>query len=119
MDELRPENVRGFSGIGFNPVLNEGARAGTTEAQMLTQEEEADLKSILKTPSGRRFAWRVLAESRLFQTTYTLPYAGAELQMAFMEGRKQFGYRLFLDIQRVAPKAWELMTKEQKDASNG
>lgn len=106
--------MRTFSDAGFNPVLEEGVRAGTKSAQMLTEEEEADLKAILKTPSGRRFVWRVLAEARLFQTTYTMPYAGAELQMAFLEGRKQFGYRLFQDVQRVAPKAWDLMVKEHK-----
>lgn len=115
MDELSDKSVRGFTDTGFNPVLGEGLRAGTTSAQALTEEEEADLKAILKTPHGRRFVWRVLAEARLFQTTYSLPYAGAELQMAFLEGRKQFGYRLFQDVQRVAPKAWDLMVKEQKN----
>ena len=111
--------MKSFSDNGFNPVLNEGARMGTEEAQRTSDEDDNALKAVLRTKQGRHTIWRILCEARVFQTTYTMPYAGAELQMAFMEGRKQVGYRLIADVQRLAPKEWERMVLENKDKSNG
>lgn len=69
-----------------------------------------DLKLILSTKSGRRFIWRLLAESGMFTVSQAM-----NASIYFLEGKRSIGKLLFEDMTKVSPEAWALMLKESKE----
>lgn len=67
------------------------------------------LQDLLKTPPGRNWMWNVLSEADIFRTSFV---AGDSHASAFNEGKRALGLRLLADIQRLAPDAFFLMSRE-------
>lgn len=78
------------------------------------QQRDIDLRSVLSTPAGRRFYWRltdgqceVMSGSFRGEDTH---------ETAYYEGRRSVGRELIADAQRVASGGYLLMLQEAMSA---
>jgi hypothetical protein len=107
-------------GQDYDPLQNlydeEQARLeGERYAQIEQETYDRDIESLLSTESGRRFAWRLLERSGVFLSTFNPKVPEPGMSMAFEEGKKQTGYWLLGEIQRLCPQQYFVMTQEQKE----
>ncbi|MDP2270926.1 MAG: hypothetical protein Q8K32_09365 [Archangium sp.] len=80
----------------------------TTKSQL-----DADLRSVLSTPAGRRFVWRWLTQAGLQSSSFV---SGDQSGTAFNEGRRSIALALLAEAQRVAPELYTTALREQLDA---
>ncbi len=91
-------------------AAQELARESLEEKQRLELDnEEADWKWLLEGKRGRRIAWRLLQQSGVFNATFDTN----AMRMAFQEGQRNFGNRLFAMLDRAQPDALVLILKEK------
>ena len=64
---------------------------------------------------GRRLVFRLLKEARVFCLTYDAAAKDILADMAFNEGRKDIGYRVLAQVNRLAPDEYFLMMKEARN----
>lgn len=72
--------------------------------------EEADLASVLSTPQGRRFMWRVIDGKA---GALNGSFSSDPLAMAFAEGRRSVGLMLVQEIQALYPERYVEMLQER------
>ena len=85
----------------------------TRKKQELRAHREAeDFRWIVSTPQGRRFVWEMLAQAGVFRSVFS----GDALVMAYNEGNRVAGLKLLVKLMNDAPKAHEMMMKENTDA---
>lgn len=71
------------------------------------KQEIEDIKSLMATPFGVRFVRRILAEGKVFSTTFT-----GNSQTFFLEGQRNLALKFFADIVEACPnRVSELITK--------
>jgi len=89
------------------------------EALALARRQRAmDMRSVMATPSGRRFVWRYLNEMGVFGGSYA---PGDALATAYNEGRRSAGLRLQADLRRLCAADYvrmhaEVMAQVELDA---
>lgn len=69
------------------------------------------LKYLMNNTSGRAFVWRKLEDSSVFVTTFN----DSPMRMAFNEGRRAIGLKLWDDILRHCPDQYSLMMREANE----
>lgn len=69
----------------------------------------SDMRFILKYPEGRRFLWKILAETKVFKRTFTDNNANATI---FNEGRRSVGTDILDAILNAKPEAFSQMQME-------
>lgn len=89
----------------------EAEQATTRENRIIAATRDNDLRIIMSQAFGRRFVYRILEDAATMRTSWN-PNFG---QMAFAEGRKQVGYRLIEEIQRVCPEDYLTMMREAEE----
>ncbi len=104
---------------GYDPLQNlyeeEQARREQERYAQIEQETfDRDIEVLMSTEQGRRFAWRLLERSGVFLSTFNPKATDLGMNMAFEEGKKQAGYWLLSEIQRLCPQQYFVMTEEQK-----
>ena len=67
-----------------------------------------DLREVLKRPSGRRFAYKVLSECGVFKASFSQN----SLTIAFNEGKRDIGLALLADLNEAEPMAYTQMLQE-------
>lgn len=77
-------------------------------AKLAIENEDADFVWLMAGPKGRRVVRRLLELTGVFRTSFS---ANA-MQMAQQEGRKQAGYWLLDQIQRLCPDDYHTMMQE-------
>lgn len=77
------------------------------------KELDADLHTVLGTPAGRRFFWRVLTQAGLQSSSFV---AGEPTATAYNEGRRSIALALLAEAQRVVPELYTAGLREQLDA---
>lgn len=70
-----------------------------------------DLRAILATAEGRRFAWSILASAGVYGRSFT----GEPLTTAHNEGRREVGLQLLERIEAQAPGSYLAMLREGLD----
>jgi hypothetical protein len=77
------------------------------------RKELSDIKLQMDTERGRKVMWRLLEMSHVFRPTFSNdPYL-----MAFNEGTRNTGLKLFADIMEIAPKKYMVMALEAQERS--
>lgn len=71
----------------------------------------SDVALIMGTRPGRRFLWRYLAKTYLFQTSFN----NSGSITAFNEGMRNVGLMMLADINEAAPEKYLEMLKESKE----
>lgn len=77
-----------------------------------------DFKWLMRNERGRRLMFWLLARAGIFRTTFeeTPMRAGyMPIAMAHAEGRKDIGYRLMAQIDRLCPDLYSKMMKENQN----
>lgn len=72
------------------------------------KRELSDLKEIVRTPEGRRYIWKILANSGIGQTGYS----NEPNQMYYNAGRRDVGNKLLEDLMMADPTAFATMQME-------
>lgn len=79
---------------------------------------ESDFKWLMRDVRGRRLMHWLLTKAGVFRTTFEEAPMRASympIAMAHAEGRKDIGYRLMAQIDRVCPDQYSKMMKENKN----
>lgn len=76
------------------------------------EQREADLHWLMDNAAGRRFVWRMLGETGLYQTSF----AADPVVMGFNEGRRDVGRRLLSDVTTHEPDKYLTMIQEAQQA---
>jgi len=71
--------------------------------------ERADLQSVASSVQGRRFLWKLLCESAVFQQSFV---PGQSDLSAFNEGRRRIGLGLMLDLAEIDVTLYHRMAHE-------
>lgn len=73
------------------------------------ERELMDMKAILETDYGRRFVWRYMGLTGIFQTSFT-----GNSTTFFNEGKRDIGLKLLADVTEAKPDAYLLMASEAR-----
>lgn len=84
--------------------------AANKRANNAVKTEIEDIKWLMKNRQGRRIVWRLLGNAGVFQ----LSFNQTAMTMAFNEGRRSEGLRLFAAVQEHCPDLYVVMTQENK-----
>lgn len=110
MTELDPTDFAG----------QEAARdARIRREKLIADQRDDDFKWLMQSQRGRRLMYWLLGASGVFRSTYAQPASAAgfmAIAMAHAEGRKDIGYMLMGQINRICP---DLYTKMMKENRNG
>lgn len=73
------------------------------------RQEMADLRELLSTPAGRRFFWRYLTYTGVYQISFT-----GSSETFFREGRRDVGLKMLADITEADPDGFILLMQENR-----
>lgn len=76
------------------------------------ERELDDVRHILASEEGRRFVWRYLGITGVFQTSFT-----GSSETFFKEGQRNVGLKLIDDITQAEPESLIKMMKEKGDVN--
>ena len=76
------------------------------------ERELSDICTVIMTPEGRRFYWRVMEECKAFQ----LSFVGDTNATMFNEGKRSIGLWAFHELLEAKPSAFQQMQREHKSA---
>lgn len=70
-------------------------------------QKAQDVKAIAATPSGRRFFWRYLGITKVYETSFT-----GNSETFFNEGKRVVGLNMIGELMQHAPEEYFKMIKE-------
>lgn len=79
-----------------------------TPEQWLRRIEIADVRRMMNVREGRRFMWRLLGLSRVFE----IPAAGESGPVNFANGQRVIGTTMLMEIMQACPEQWATMQQE-------
>lgn len=83
-------------------------------AKLADDTEKEDWKWLMKSRRGRRIVWRLLEDAGAFRSSFNTN----AMAMAFAEGNRNTGLRIFVQIQKYSPDLYTTMVKEANDRRN-
>lgn len=90
------------------------------EAERLERAAEAnrrrdieDFKSLMKLKEGRRFIWRILAETGVYHSSFT-----GNSETFFKEGKRSIGLILMGELHTICPELYAVMVEEHQQHDN-
>lgn len=104
---------------GYDPIDERGQQADKRELEaekrLVREQEISDLKWLMSSRRGRRLMWRLLDLSGPFRMSFDTN----AMRMAFNEGNRNLGNRLFHEVMTLCPEMYPAMMKEQHDGRDG
>jgi hypothetical protein len=73
----------------------------------------ADVKWLMSSKRGRRIVWRLMADAGVFRSVFNTN----SMAMAFSEGNRNTGLRMFNSVMELCPEMFSVMTKEMQNDS--
>lgn len=93
----------------FDPLDDDRRkRIQDRQEQLIRVREYDDIRTVARTPEGRRFIWRIFSMAGVFRSSYTGEAAGT----FFNEGNRNIGLKLFDDLMVAKPEAFTQMQRE-------
>lgn len=95
-------------------MADEQLDAAGRNLKLEAEQRDADLTTVMETPAGRRFIYRLLANAKLDEHSYA-----GELThgTAYNEGVRDMAVKLNRELKRVCRKLWLLMHEEHDPAN--
>lgn len=90
-------------------MSDEQLDAAGRNLKLESEQRDADLKTVMETPAGRRFVHRLLANAKLEEGSYAGELTHAS---AFNEGVREMAVKLNRELKRVCPELRLLMLQE-------
>lgn len=81
------------------------------DTDSIRANELEDLKSLLKSETGRRFCWKIMEQAHVFSSSFDRDNQHAT---AFREGERNMGLMLLADIMEACPDRYLQMQREAK-----
>lgn len=101
----------------YNPTdlraQQDDRREAEARKRLVREVEIADVKWLMSSKRGRRIMWRLLELSGPFR----LSFDTNAMRMAFNEGNRNLGNKLFNEVMDLCPELYPVMVKEQHDAN--
>jgi hypothetical protein len=97
------------------PGQRDDKREEDARKRAARQTEIGDLKWLMSSPRGRRIVWRLLDLAGPFRMSFNTN----AMQMAFNEGNRNLGLRLFNEVMTLCPELYPVMVKEQQNDRDG
>ena len=98
-----------------NPLDTRGneleQEAADLEQRLGREREVNDLKSVMASPGGRRFMWRLLEKAGIFKSSMT-----GNSQTFFLEGQRNIGLFLLAQVNEHCLDEYVLMLTENRTA---
>lgn len=88
--------------------LDERLKKLTDAQKRVRQKEINDVRTILKTPEGRRYYWKLLGKCGIFRSSFT-PNSNLT---AFNEGKRDIGLDALIEINEADGSAFAQMQNE-------
>ncbi len=82
--------------------------------RIVRDQEIKDVKWLMSSEKGRRIVWRLLGLSGTFQ----LSFDQNAMKMAFNEGKRNLGNKLYDEILTLCPEMFPVMWREQQEQQN-
>lgn len=76
--------------------------------------EKEDFKWLMMDIRGRRFVWRYLEKAGVFRVTFRADSNEGD----FLEGMRNMGLMLMVDINEICPEKYQLMVNENRNENN-
>jgi hypothetical protein len=76
--------------------------------RLAQMSEEDDFKWLMSSRRGRRIVWRLLEQAGVFH----ISFSQNSMQMAFNEGRRNYGNKILNQIHLLCPELYPAMLKE-------
>lgn len=96
----------------YDPLDTQGLEAAKAEElerrRIVQANEEQDFTWLMSSKRGRRIVWRLLSEAGVFLPTFNTN----SMQMAFNEGRRNYGLQTLTTLHRLCPELYPVMQKE-------
>jgi len=96
-----------------NAASEKQVRQAVHKEESKRDRELNDVRFILSSAQGRRFYWRLLSSSRMFETSFT-----GNSTTFFNEGMRNVGLIFMGDLSEADPDAYIKMMKENKTKEN-
>lgn len=71
-------------------------------------DDDADFKWLMSSKRGRRIVWRLLEQAGVFRISFNQN----SMAMAFAEGNRNYGNKVFAQVQTLCPELYPAMVKE-------
>lgn len=98
-----------------NAKNKEQLKEASDKIKLQEKQELLDLQDILKMPCGRRFIWRLLGKSKMFEGIFR-----QSSEMAFLAGKQDVGHWLWDEITFADREAvFTMMRENMKEKKNG
>lgn len=102
----RPRRERGLVENASDPKQ---VRSAAEQEQLRLLQQQADLREVTSTRGGRRFLWRLLAESGIYRTTWV---EGKADTTAFNEGLRARGLQILAEWETADAASYALAMSE-------
>jgi hypothetical protein len=86
-------------------------RAAEKQAKVADQQRREIVNGIMSVEAGRRWMCELLETCHIFATSFS----DVDLRMAFMEGQREIGLRLLMDIMGACPDEYIRMMRERNE----
>lgn len=92
----------------MHSLETEEREAAEEKARLAREQQEADLREVLRLPAGRRFVAQLLANGRLAAPSYT----GDAIATAYNEGQRSVAVGLWRQARKLAPLEFPALAQE-------
>jgi hypothetical protein len=97
-----------------DPSDPEQVKEAKKKSERRRNREVEDIRTVLSTPSGRRFYWRMMTECGAFVD----PFEESPFYANYRKGQRSIGLKLLDELTIHMPEAFFTMQKEAKEESH-
>jgi hypothetical protein len=91
-------------------IDKEAVEKADDKAKKLRERELGDIRTVLKTPEGRRWYWKLMAHAGAFRT----PFAAQDNLTNKNCGRQEIGFFMLDELLEASPAMFVQMQRESK-----
>ena len=95
----------------YDASSRKDVRAAQKQARLAEQQRREIVNGIMSVEPGRRWMCDILEVCHIFATSYS----DVGLRMSFMEGQREVGLRLLMDIMQSCPDQYIQMMRERNE----
>ena len=97
----------------YDPTNRKDVKIAQKQAKVADQQRKEIVNGIMSVAPGRRWLCDLLEVCHIFSTSFS----DVGLRMAFMEGQREVGIRLLMDIMSACPDQYITMMRERNERS--
>ena len=95
----------------YDPTNRKDVKTAQKQAKVADQQRKEIVNGIMSVEPGRRWICDLLELCHIFATSFS----NSSLLMSFMEGQREIGLRLLMDIMSACPDQYVTMMRERNE----